>query len=291
MKFLKTDIPFARDDAQRFLPAIVSAMVAITALLLATGISFSSALETQQRDVAGNVQVQISVPAKEREKATADATAIIKAAQGVDDVVVLKETQVADLLKPWLGDEVAGVDLPVLIELKTRDVNGKPFDTAALTKSLKEKIKHVRVETPRQWLEQLSRVLALAQAALLLLALALVASLVALAVLIARTALRLHFKTVNLLHLFGATDDYILRQFQFHTAWMVGRGAAIGSLLAAMLLLGAHGMTANMASPVLPEIAFGAGHVVLFILLPVFIALIAFIATRMTVQTMLQRMH
>lgn len=289
MKFLKTDIPFARDDAHRFLPAIVAAMVAITALLLAVGLSFARSLDAQQRDVTGNVQVQISAPEKERSKATDEALAIIKTVQGVSDTVVLKQEQVADLLKPWLGDSEAleGIDLPVMIELKTRE----GFDAAALKKALNAKLKNVRVETPQKWLEQLARVLRLAQAALLLLSLCLIASLVALAVLIARTALRLHFKAVNLLHLFGATDDYILRQFQTHNAWMVGKGALIGSAVAAMLLLAAHAVTGNMQNPVLPQIAFGVGHAVLFILLPLFIGFVSYIATRLTVQGMLQRMH
>lgn len=289
MKFLKTDIPFARDDAHRFLPAIVAAMVAITALLLAVGLSFARSLDAQQRDVTGNVQVQISAPEKERSKATDEALAIIKTVQGVSDTVVLKQEQVADLLKPWLGDTEAleGIDLPVMIELKTRE----GFDAAALKKALDAKLKNTRVETPQKWLEQLARVLRLAQAALLLLSVCLIASLVALAVLIARTALRLHFKAVNLLHLFGATDDYILRQFQAHNAWMVGKGALIGSAVAAMLLLIAHAVTGNMQNPVLPQIAFGFGHAALFLLLPLFIGFVSYIATRLTVQGMLQRMH
>jgi cell division transport system permease protein len=262
-------------------------------LLLAVGLSFARSLDTQQRDVAGNVQIQIAAPKSERDKAVEDALAIVKATPGIVDAVVLKEDQVAALLKPWLGDEDAleGVELPVLIDLKTRSVDGKAFDATNMKKALESKIGNVRVNTPQQWIEQLAKILRLAQGVLLLLALCLMASLVALAVLIARTALRLHFKTVNILHLFGATDDYILRQFQIHNAWMVGRGALIGSLVAAVILFMAHALTTGAQSPVLPEVAFGLGHVALFIILPVLIAFVSFVATRLTVQSMLQRMH
>ena len=293
MNFLKTDIPFGRDDAHRLLPAIVAAMVAITALLLAVGISFAGALDAQKRDAEGSVQVQISATGDARARATAQALSIMKATQGVSDAVVLKDAEVARLLKPWLGDAdaLSGIAMPVLIDLKTRDVDGEPFDADALRAALKSKIKDVRVETPEQWVGDLAHALSLAQGVLLILALCLAASLVALVVLVARTSLRLHFKTVNLLHLFGATDDYILRQFQIHNAWMVGRGALVGSLAAALLLAVAYGISGGSDNPVLPQVAFGIGHGVLFVLLPVCIAAVSLVATRMTVQDMLQRMH
>ncbi|MEJ0010301.1 MAG: FtsX-like permease family protein [Alphaproteobacteria bacterium] len=109
--------------------------------------------------------------------------------------------------------------------------------------------------------------------------------------LVARTNLKLHFKTVSLLHLFGATDEYILRQFQWNGAFLAMRGALAGVLLAAVLFGTAVVLTHHWASPVLPPLDFGLRHVAVFIALPVFIALTALLATRLTVQSMLHHIH
>jgi cell division transport system permease protein len=116
-------------------------------------------------------------------------------------------------------------------------------------------------------------------------------AMVSLAVLVARVSLKLHFKTVNILHMFGATDDYILRQFQWQGGWLIGRGALFGSLGAGSLLLLLQSITGRMQSPVVPEIGITTAHVLLLFFLPIFMALVAVVATRLSVQSMLQRMH
>ena len=293
MRIPKSDIPFARDDANRFLPAIVAVMVAITALLLAVGISFAGALSTQQRDVAGSIQIQITTTDKARADTEKRMVELLRATPGVKDMVVLSREEVSRLLKPWLGDTAAieGISLPMLMDVKIDSKGAKPFDAGALMKAMNAKNIEGRVATPQGWVNDLAHALGLAQATLMLLAACLMASLVGLAVLVARTSLRLHFKVVNLLHMFGATDEYILRQFQFHNGWLIGRGAAIGALAAAGILLIAYIATQQMKNPVVPVIHFSAAHALLFVALPVFIALVSLVATRFTVQSMLHRMH
>lgn len=289
----KSDIPFARDDANRFLPAIVAVMVTITALLLAVGICFAGALSIQKRDVAGSIQIQITTSDKARADIQQKMTLLLRITPGVKDAVVLSRAEVARLLKPWLGDSVAleDISLPMLLDVKVDPGATPAFDAAALDRAMKAQGIDGRIATPQNWVNDLAKALGLAQVTLLLLALGLVASLVGLSVLVARTSLRLHFKVVNLLHMFGATDEYILRQFQWHNGLLVGRGAMVGALLAALVLLAAHITTAQMKNPVLPAIHFSPAHGALFILLPVLIALVALVATRFTVQSMLQRMH
>lgn len=293
MLFPKSDIPFARDDANRFLPAIVAVMVTITALLLAVGISFAGALSTQKRDVAGSIQIQIATSDKARADTQQKMATLLRTTPGVKDVVVLSRAEVARLLKPWLGDSATleDVSLPMLLDVKI-DPNATPaFDAAALGNAMKAQGIDGRIATPQRWVNDLAKALGLAQATLLLLALGLVASLVGLSVLVARTSLRLHFKVVNLLHMFGATDEYILRQFQLHNGALIGRGAAIGALLAAGVLLVAHIATTQMKNPVLPTVHFSLAHGALFIFLPLLIALVSLVATRFTVQSMLHKMH
>jgi cell division transport system permease protein len=285
----KTDIPFARDDAHRFLPWTIAAMMAIAALLISLGLSLADALADQQRDVAGTIQIQIAGERPASQTETDGVVALLRRSAGVSDIVVLEKEAIAELLIPWLGDKKTAEDvpLPVLIEAKTAE--GTEID--ALRTSLAQQFPRARLVTPQRWVLQLAEVLALTQGTLLVLAFALMSAMVSLAVLIARVSLKLHFKTVNILHMFGATDDYILRQFQWQGGWLIGRGALIGSVVAGFLLLLLQTITRRMDSPVVPQVDFTAAHAVLLLLLPIFVALVAVVATRFSVQAMLQRMH
>lgn len=293
MAWFKTDIPFARDDASRFLPAIVAVMVATIALLLAVGISFAQSISVQSSDAKGAIAIQLPVAKNDRIRAINDTVLVLKSTAGVSDIAVLSDEDIKQLLAPWLGksDSLNELSLPVLIDVKTTPINGHPVDIEALTKAIKTKVGTARVQPSQHWLTQLDTALSVAQTILLMLALSMTAGLIGLSILIARTSLKLHFKTVNILHLFGATDDYILRQFQYHSGLIIGRGAMVGSLVAAILVYGIHRLSDSAGAGLLPAIEFSIMHAVLFIFLPIMIALVALVATRFTVQSMLHRLH
>lgn len=293
MAWFKTDIPFARDDATRLLPAIVAVMVATIALLLAVGISFAQSINLQSRETKGTIQIQLPVAANDKERAIRDTVAILRATSGVREITVLSDEDIRQLLAPWLGkdESVSELSLPVLIEVKTHTETKDLIDVDALAAIIKTKVNSAHVQASAQWLVQIDTALSVAQTLLLMVALALIIGLIGLAVLVARTSLKLHFKTVNILHLFGATDDYILKQFQYHSGAIIGRGAMVGSLIAASLLYTAHLLSSQAERTILPMIDFSWMHAALFILLPLLISLASLVATRFTVQGMLHRLH
>lgn len=291
---IATDIPFARDDAHRLLPTMVACLVGFAALLLAVAMCLTDALGSQTRDVAGVLQVEVP-HARAGDKSFVDSVvAEIKRARGVEEVTPLSQTAMEGLLKPWLGDDFALADLPVPMILDVRtDVknNATVVDIAALRSALAKLDRSIQVEDRGPWVQHLVRASTLLQALVLLVAALLIACVVGMIVLVAKTNLKLHFKTVSLLHMFGATDDYILRQFQWNSAWLAGRGALAGVMFAVLVFAAAVILSVRWHSPVLPVISVGFAHIVMFLTLPLFTALVAFVATRLTVQSMLQHMH
>ncbi len=291
-QLITSDIPFARDDAHRMLPAMIACLVGFSALLLATGLCLSHALENQSRDISGVLQVEVPDDAS---AAILDRTiAALRATSGVQDVVVLRDADMETLLKPWLGDGFSMKSLPVptLIDIKTRtDKNGTLVDTKALRETLATINPNIRIEAQGPWVSQFAAALSLLQALVLLVAILLLICVIGMIVLVARTNLKLHFKTVGLLHMFGATDDYILTQFQWNSAWLAARGAMAGVGLAMLLFVGAVIFSHNADSPVIPQLGFSGMHIATFLLLPLLTALVALVATRLTVQSMLHHMH
>jgi cell division transport system permease protein len=289
-RLITSDIPFARDDAHRLLPSMIACLVGFAALLLATSLSLNNALDRQAQHVAGIVQVGVpaGLPASVVEKVAAQ----LKKTNGVEDVTVINRSEMEVLLKPWLGSDFSlnSLPLPTLLELKT-SADSKVLNIAVLQKTLAAIHDGIEVTDRGPWASQLASALNLLQALVVLVAGLLLICVVGMVVLVARTNLKLHFKTVGLLHMFGATDSYILRQFQWNSAWLAARGAVAGVLFAAGIFLAAVILSTRLQSPVIPVVNFTFLHGLAFLLLPLFTAFVALAATRVTVKSMLWHMH
>jgi cell division protein FtsX len=293
-QLISSDIPFARDDAHKLLPAMIACLTGFAALLLAVAMCLTSALNSQSHDVIGSLQVEVP-RAKAADSAYMDnVQATLRKTEGVEHVDVLTSNQMEGLLKPWLGEDFTLADLPVpvLLDVKTQ-VKGDDtaVDIKALRKALGEIDRDIRVDDRGPWVGHMVRAVSLLQGVVLLVAVLLILCVLGMIILVSRTNLRLHFKTVSLLHMFGATDEYILRQFQWNNAWLAARGAFAGVLGALFVFIAAVVITARWESPVIPHVSFSAAHVLMFVVLPLFTAAIALVATRLTVQRMLENMH
>lgn len=291
-QLITADIPFARDDAHRMLPAMVACLVGFAALLLAAGLCLSHALDHQSRDMTGMLQVEVphGASAATLEKAMAE----LRRTPGVLQVTALRDKEMETLLKPWLGEgfSLNALPVPTLIDVSSEtDEDGTRVDLAALRTKLIAIDRGIRIEAQGPWVSQYASALSLLQAVVLLVAILLLICVTGMIVLVARTNLKLHFKAVGLLHMFGATDDYILTQFQWNSAWLAARGALAGVGFAGLLFIGAVIFSHQASSPVIPELDFSAMHAATFLLLPVLTSLVALVATRLTVQSMLHHMH
>lgn len=293
-RMLATDIPFARDDAHRLLPVMVACLIAFAALLFAVSISINHTLEGQSRAAVGSLQVE--VPRSRAADSAVMNTILndIRRTAGVREAKLISKDEMESILKPWLGDEVALEELsvPVMVDVITEVDAGKTtVDVDGLRRSLRKYDPNIRVDDRGPWASQVTEATGFVQALMIVIALLLIACVVTMIVLLAKTSLRLHFKTVSLLHMFGATDEYILRQFQYHSGWLAARGAAAGSLLAALIYMAASVFAVQWQSPLMPEVSLALAHGVMFIALPVLTALVALVATRLAVQSMLAHMH
>ena len=293
-EMISSDIPFARDDAHKLLPAMIACLTGFAALLLALAMCLTSELNSQSHDVIGSLQVEVPRAHASDPNYMDNVTNTLKKTAGVESIDVLTQNQMEGLLRPWLGDDFTLADLPVpeLLDVKTEVKDDKTaVNLPALRATLSTIDPGIRVEDRGPWVGHMVKAVSLLQGLVLLVAILLILCVLGMIILVSRTNLRLHFKTVSLLHMFGATDEYILRQFQWNNAWLAARGAFGGVFGAAVVFVTAVIISSKWNSPVIPHIGIGIGHVAMFIILPIFTAMIALVATRLTVQSMLENMH
>ena len=288
-----SDLPLEADDSSRFIPWIVALMVYLAALAAAGALVASSAVERWSRGLSGALTVQILPPenadAKVQTARVNRAIALLAETPGIARVEALSEERVLALLEPWLGrSEMGELPLPALIDVRL--VPGANVDVAALGAHLAQAVPGATLDDHQRWLHEL---ILLGRSAELMaaLVLALIAATAAAATVFStRTALAIHHGVIEVMHLIGAQDSYVARQFQAHALAIALRGGSVGLVAAVLTLLAAQYFAGPGGGGLLPSLALAPWQWALLPLLPLATALIAMLTARATVMRRLARM-
>lgn len=291
----RTDLPLDRDSTARFLPWIIGFMVYLAMIAATIALVVDHATQRWQRDLSGQVTVELPVPAGEDGDQRADridaAVNQISRTDGVVSTRVLDDAEVAKLLSPWLGDTAnqLGIPLPNLIAVSVRpDVAVDLSDLAArLQDASPGAIVDDHADFNGRAMNFLKTIEVLA-VSLLALVLAATAGVVAF---VARAGLSIHRRIVEIVHLVGAHDSYVARQFQAQAFRYGFVGAVIGTLLAA-LTLAAAGLFAMRGgdSAGNPVQIFEVWMIWPLAVIPLTAVLVAMVTVRIAVRTALRRM-
>ena len=291
----RNDLPLDRDPSSRFLPWLVAVMVFLAALALVCAMAMNKVVQRWDQGLSGSITVQIPPP-EETSAAGASEMAIDRVidilldTEGVIVAEVLEPDEIAELLKPWLGTEAIGQDLPLpMLVAVVLDPRTSP-DLDRLARRLEEALPGTLVDDHQSWLGEL---LGLARSIELLAALVLAlvgSSAIAMVIFATRMGLAIHGQIIELLHLIGAQDSYVAAEFQSHALKLALRGGVLGLLLALIALFAVARLMNRVESALFPEFSLQPLEWSLLALLPLAIALVAMLTARWTVLRTLGRM-
>lgn len=157
----------------------------------------------------------------------ARAREIALSSPGVLQAIATSKEESSAMLKPWLGSNLDLSDLPVPILINVRFDRSSPPLAPTLASSLKNQLPSAVLDDHRAWA---SRLYALANGlvAVAFIVLVLVLAAMALAVAFAtRGAMAGSREIIDVLHLVGASDGFIAKEFQRHFLWL-GIAGALG---------------------------------------------------------------
>ena len=287
----RTDLSFENDPARRFLPWLIALMVFLAALALAAAMVFDRMSSRWQQGVSGTLTVQL--PAEDDPVVAAQrldaALASMRAVPGVARADPISETQVVDLLAPWLGTApaVRELPLPVLIDVELSDPDGSADEVAAMVASA---VPAALVDDHRVWLRHLVRLVAAAEAVATVILVVVGGATVGTVVFATRTGLAVHADVIEVLHLVGARDSYIARQFARMALGMGLRGGFLGLALAAPLVFVVGRLAQRLGTAVVPDLSLSPVEWVMLGLVPLVMAAIATVTADITVRRALARM-
>lgn len=286
---IASDIPFAKDDANRFLPWIVAFMVCLTGLMLAASLSLNSAVYRWNGNYVNSFTVQIPVVSATKRVSADRVVKLLKDNDWVKTARQITDSEMKDLVEPWLGKGHAldQLPLPMLIEVTVRE--GETVNLDALEKRLQRIAPGAEIDDYQLWMDKFNNFSAMIKWTAFVLAVLIVVTTLAIVIFAAKTALRLHDQTVDVLYTIGAQDIYIARQFQRNAMWLVLKGASIGAGVAGVLFWASHQLTSALQSPLLPDFDVSVQHIVLLVSLPLLTAMAAMVSTRMAVLALLKQ--
>ncbi|WP_370151704.1 cell division protein FtsX [Ferrovibrio sp.] len=287
-----SDLQLGADSSGRFLPWALAVMVFLAALALAGALALDGSIDGWRRGVAAKLTVQIADrPDQPMAPRIGRAIAVLHDIPGVKSAVPMPRPAIEALLEPWLGADAlqaGGLPLPGLIDV-TLDEDSA-LSVAALAARLQAAVPGAQVDDPKPWLDrlvQLGRLLqSLGGGIVLLVGLAAAA----MVIFATRAGLAARRDTIELLHLMGAEDGYIARQFQRHVAGQALRGGVAGIFAALLILAGIQLLASRVGTGLLPGLSLAWWHWLALLVLPLAAAGLAIVTARRTVLGELRRM-
>ncbi len=287
----RSELPLEADPSHRYLPWVIAVMVYLAALALAGALALDAAMSRWGQGLRGVITVQIPAPEGGQGAAgRAAALEVLGATPGVVQATALTRDQLAALLEPWLGPGNLSPELPIPDLIDVRLAPDAELDLEALARRLEAAAPGAQLDDHKLWLDKvirLSRWIQLLAAAVVLL---IAAAGMAIVVFTTRAGLAVHHDVIEVLHLIGAWDSYIARQFQTHALMLGLRGGFMGLALAALTLFVLSRAAATLEGAFLPALSLGAGGWAALAAMPLIAGLIATLTARATVMRALQRM-
>ena len=291
-KKYKYDIALEDGVGSRLVTWMTGLMVFFVTLALTISFALNTITDSWVTGLSGSLTIEIKPPAGDDGKASdaqiaafdANIQKVLKLSQQHPAVIegrVLTRSEILTLIEPWLGEKMpADLPLPGLIDIKL----AKDADITKLQSDILALVPNAIVDSHTDTLDDVKTLVNTARMFVLLLT----GVILTLAVIsisgIVRSKFSIHKQEVETLHLIGASDEYIARQFRHHTLKGTLKGALIGvvCMLLTMLVIGL--VTDTVQSAIVPNVILMPWHWALLIISPVLAgSLVAHLTAQRTV--------
>jgi cell division transport system permease protein len=223
--------PLAPTDsvAGRSVVIVIAIMTFLAALAAGAALLVADASVDWRKDVSREASAQVrSLPGHDIDADVRAVAKIIEATPGVREARIYTKAESEALLAPWLGQGLDLTELPTPRMIVIKLDAGKRADLAKLREDLAAAAPFATLDDHRLWVERLDAMAGtVVGVAALIFALVVAAMAVAVAS-ATRAAVATNREIVEVLHIVGASDEFIASEFQRRFLALGLRGALIG---------------------------------------------------------------
>ena len=286
------------DDISAFMYVLTSIYVYLFIVVLAIVMAINAMADSWKKDIMGSVTVQI-IPVEDEnkhvdaEKTLEQQNKVLQYIENLSAVASAKalDTQTIEkLMTPWLGNKVniSSLPIPVLLDVKLKPNSELNYDE--VTRGLRQVSEYASIDNHRLWLNRLLK-FAASLKNIAITVLLMVIGICAFSIYYStRTSLGININSIEILHIIGAKDDYIARQYARNFV-KIGFFSGIIGLMAAIpsiILVAKYGVSTGsglIKGAQLSTLAWS-----LIMTTPLFSALYAMIVSYFTVKKSLEKM-
>lgn len=267
------------------LTAVIAVISSLACLALAAFLLIAVAANNWTTELKSSVTLQVKgIDAAEIEARVDAAREILASSASVDTFEVMSSQEAGKLLEPWLGKgNTATLNVPALIDVRLTEEGRKSPD--ALGAELEAIAPGLAFDDHGGWNNRLAAAARSGQALAFAVFALIMGAASAISIFAARAGLSANAEVVSLLHLVGATDDFIAAEVQRRFTLIGLRGSIVG-LAAALFLLGLFALATRARGPegfLLPGLAIEPGLALPLLSVPIIICLVTAVAARLTV--------
>lgn len=275
------------------LTAVIAVISSLASLALAGFLIIAAASNAWTAELRSSLTVQVKgVDATEIEARVAAATKLLDETSGVVEYRIINSKEAGKLLEPWLGrGNAASLNVPALIELKLNAEGRNAIP--ALTKRLEEGAPGVFLDDHGGWNDRLAAAARSGQALAFAIFALIMGAACAISIFAARAGLSANAEVVSLLHLVGATDNFIANEVQRRFTIIGLRGSILG-LAVALSFLGLFALATRARGAdgfFLPGLTIGPSLAIPLLAVPFAICLVTAVAARFTVLRTLRQTY
>jgi cell division transport system permease protein len=276
------------------LTAVIAVMSFLAVLSMAAVLIINQSAGKWTAELRSEITVQVKgATAAEIAAGASAAMRVLNETEGVEEATLKSDAETAALLEPWLGKDNAAafLNVPALIEVKVSPSLRNDLDL--LRNRLTAAAPGATLDDHATWHDRLATAAQSGQALAFLVFLLVMGAACAISMFASRAGLAANHDIVSVLHLVGATDEFIASEVQ-RRFFILGLRGAVTGLLAAFAALGAAAAMLNAGvgrDSFLPRFTMGGWHALWLFSVPLTTCLVTAVTARLTVLKTLRKQY
>jgi cell division transport system permease protein len=269
--------------AARLLPWVIAIMVLLSGLAVALGAALFGSMRAWEDATARSITVQIVSPEPDVLEAEAKAAeAFLRGQPNIIDIRVLPQSDTASLLAPWLGSDVVDQNLPLPRMIDASIAPGATVDLGNLAQQLTVEAPHARLDSYADWLANILDLTRTIQFVALGVIVVVAIAMVAITVFATLSRLASQRDHIELVHLIGAKDSTIAREFQWKFLWIGIKGGIIGIAFLVIVVSIVMYYGQQLDSAMLPDLKIDWWGMAILASLPIATGIMTMLTARIT---------
>lgn len=295
-----TPIMPVRGVAGRPLLIAISIMCYFASITIGAVVLVTNVVDGWTSGIASQITVQITQGENNSiDQRIASAVKILKSTPGIISASPQSPEDAVKMLEPWLGEGNVLQDLPVPRLIHVQIDTKAPPKLDALSARLSREVQGASLDDHSRWQSELTRTASMIRLGAFSILALVVMTTVSIVIFATRAAMAGNRDVVEVLHMIGARQNYIARQFQIHFLMLGFKAGIIGVIFGSLTFFlfnltlssaGGQSLLQQNSFELIGSIALSPGGYAFLLAVPPAAALISLLTSRFAVLRFLAAM-